>query len=165
MQTRRGRQSGDDADGSRLFSAPSVSGARNTRESLDGYDQTHLRVGVTMHLEGAPFGERHRQGVTRIRLFRIDVEGIRFDIDLMDEVVIVAEQHGVAEGDRDLLQVEGACLLRDPKALGGDGDFDERHEAYDGDQKEPRPRKSAETGCVAGDGDADQDRTRGTVWC
>src|SRR5947199_8485283 len=83
----------------------------------------------------------------------------------MDEIVVVAEQHGVAEGDCDLLQVEGASLLRDSKALSGDGDFAERHEAYDRDQKQPRPRKSAETGCGACNEDGDTCHHRVTMSC
>jgi len=66
---------------------------------------------VTAHLEGSG-GRKFDDDILARRLFiGIEIHRIRLHIDLVDELILIADRKGVAAVERDVTGMKGAALL------------------------------------------------------
>src|SRR6185312_11905646 len=72
---------------------------------------------VAAHLEMSCDRKLHGDELSRRLLFRIEIELRRLDIDLVDELVVIAEFERIAGRNRNLRHGEGAAVLHDAMAL------------------------------------------------
>ena len=75
---------------------------------------------MTADFEGPGIGEIDRDHVAGRLFARIEVEAAGGDVDLVEKLVLVAELHGIARADVDLLHLKRAILLDDRMGLAGE---------------------------------------------